>query len=244
MDWKLAMRAGKNMFGFHSLFREYSGTFNVREIPSKSRIVLDGLHPFDIQKSRVTLVVNGTEIKSLEEGEYLDRLVGEADISTLLKRGKNEIQIETTSIFDEAEALGHIVYLVGDFGLELDEDGQWQVVKPKTKFIGSWHEHGYPFYSGVGIYEQELKVQPSWVSYRWIVLAIERMADLVEVVVNDKKAGVLAWEPLELDVMPQLHQGWNKFAIKVTNSMTNLLVMEPTESGLFGKIALKAYPVR
>jgi hypothetical protein len=87
-------------------------------------------------------------------------------------------------------------------------------------------------------------VQPSWVSYRWIVLAIERMADLVEVVVNDKKAGVLAWEPLELDVMPQLHQGWNKFAIKVTNSMTNLLVMEPTESGLFGKIALKAYPVR
>lgn len=243
-DWKLRMRTGRNAFNFHSLFREYLATFQVKDIPKNARILLDGLTPNDQRCSRVTLVLNGQEITSLKEGRYLDRQIGEADVASLLRKGENEIIIETTSIFEEAESLGDVAYLVGDFALERDGEDQWAAVAPKDKFTGSWHENGYPFYSGIGIYEQEVDLPMVWTSYRWIALEVDGVSDLVEVVVNGKSSGVLAWDPLELDIMPQLKLGKNTITLKVANSMVNLLALEPTQSGLMGKIRLNAYSMR
>ena len=243
-DWKLGMRTGRNTFNYHSLFREYTATFQVTDIPSDARILLDGLTPSDKESNRITLVVNGQEIKSVEEGRYLDRLIGEADVTPLLKKGENEILIETTCFSRDAESLGDVVYLTGKFSLEMDEDAKWQVIAPKNKFIGSWHENGYPFYSGIGVYEQEIDLPISWTSFRWIALELEEVHDLAEIVVNGKSSGVLAWDPLELEIMPQLKLGRNMIAVKVANSMLNLLAMEPTKSGLIGKVRLNAYPMR
>lgn len=240
-DWKLEMWTGKNMFNFHSIYRGYSATFRVRDYPKSARILLDGLMPFDRQHSRVLVWVNDHQITALDEGQYLDRLIGEADVTKLLRRGENEIRIETTSIFEEAEYLGNIVYLVGDFALEREEDAGWVIVSPRKDLTGSWHEKGYPFYSGIGVYEQEFKVPASWAAYRRIILTLDKVSDLADVSINERRAGVVAWNPLEVDVMPVLRPGRNTLAIRVANTMSNLIALEPIESGLTGRVLITAH---
>jgi len=241
-DWKMEMQVSrKNMFGFQSLLRRYSASFRVKDLPRSARLLLDGVSPFNRMHSQCRVWVNDDEITELQEGEYLDPLVGEADVTGFLREGENTVQIEITSIFDEAAYLGHIAYLVGDFALE-QMDGEWVLVKPRTEMpIGSWSENGYPFYSGAGVYEQGFEAPEHWAG-KTIVLKLDEVSDLADVSVNSQNAGVLAWDPLALDITRHLRPGRNTLAIKAVNSMSNFLALEPVKSGLTGKARIETYP--
>jgi len=240
-DWKIELEVGrKNMFGFQSLLRRYTASFRVKDLPASARLLLDGVSPFDRMHSRCRVWVNDDEIAALEEGRYLDRLIGEADVAGFLKEGENTVRIEITSIFDEAAYLGHIAYLIGDFALE-QSDGDWALVKPRTQMpTGSWSENGYPFYSGACVYEQDFEVPERWAG-KTIALKLDEVSDLADVSINSQNAGVLAWDPLELDITRHVRPGRNMLTIKVVNSMSNLIALEPIKSGLTGKVRIEVY---
>ena len=228
------------MFGFQALLRRYTASFRVKDLPASARLLLDGVSPFDRMHSRCRVWVNDDEIAALEEGRYLDRLIGEADVAGFLKEGENTVRIEITSIFDEAACLGHIAYLIGDFALE-QSDGDWALVKPRTQMpTGSWSENGYPFYSGACVYEQDFEVPERWAG-KTIALKLDEVSDLADVSINSRNAGVLAWDPLALDVTQHLRASRNTLTIKVVNSMSNLIALEPIKSGLTGKVELGMY---
>jgi hypothetical protein len=62
--------------------------------------------------------------------------------------------------------------------------------------------------------------------------------DVVEVFVNDERAGVRLWDPYELDVTDLLRPGENRLEIRVSNTPANLLNAERRPSGLAGPPAL------
>jgi hypothetical protein len=161
-------------------------------------------------------------------------------VTAFLKESENTVRIEITSIFDEPGYLGHIAYLIGGFALE-QMDGDWALVKPRAEMpTGSWSENGYPFYSGAGVYEREFEVPDGWAG-KTIVLRLDEVSDLADVSINSRNAGVLAWDPLALDVTQHLRPGRNALTIKAVNSMSNLIALEPIKSGLTGKVRLEAY---
>jgi hypothetical protein len=45
---------------------------------------------------------------------------------------------------------------------------------------------------------------------------------LAEVIVNQKSAGIIAWEPHELNITPWIKNGYNEITVKIYGSLTNL----------------------
>ena len=72
-------------------------------------------------------------------------------------------------------------------------------------------------------------------------MKLDEVSDLADVSINSQNAGVLAWDPLELDVTQHLRAGRNTLTIKVVNSMSNLIALEPLKSGLTGKVRIEVY---
>jgi hypothetical protein len=50
--------------------------------------------------------------------------------------------------------------------------------------------------------------------------------------------GVRPWEPYEVDATDAVRRGRNEIAIKVANTLENVIVMSPRPSGLLGEVLL------
>ncbi|HPP75911.1 MAG TPA: hypothetical protein PLU88_12390, partial [Armatimonadota bacterium] len=149
--------------------------------------------------------------------------------------GKNTLKIRTNTELAPAGSLTDPAYLIGNFALE-GKPGSWKLVKEPGKVkTGSWAEQGYPYFSGIGSYRQKIKLASPKGK---VMLRMEKPADMAEVLVNVKQAGVLPWEPWQAEITDFIKEGTNEIEIRVVNSMHNLLVMEPKVSGLIGKVEI------
>jgi len=112
------------------------------------------------------------------------------------------------------------IYILGDFGVEPQASG-WKLTAPPALKTGSWKQQGLPFYSYTVSYAgtYRLAKKPGNVKVRlgkW-------SGTLAEVLVNGKSAGIIGWQPYEIDVSSLVRSGNNRVEVVVYGSLKNLL---------------------
>ena len=163
--------------------------------------------------------INGQPVVAIDGAYWLDSRFGVYGIATHLKKGENivELNVNPMSIYAEIEP----IYLLGDFALEPADMG-WAIKTPVQEFqLGSWKMQGQPFYSWEMAYSKNYLIDD--VSARYAIQLNKWNGTLSEVWVNDKKAGVIAYQPYRFDISPYIDKGSNKIEVRVIGSLKNLL---------------------
>jgi hypothetical protein len=163
--------------------------------------------------------VNNSTVNPIPDKWFVDKSFPVYDASSLVKKGINvvELIVEPMSIFAEIEP----VYVIGDFTVWPKDTGWYINTNAPSLELGSWKEQGYPFYSWEVGYKKTYQIEDINKSTK---ISIPKWDGTVsEVWVNNKFAGIIAFEPFELDVSEFLKIGSNEIEFRVTGSMKNLL---------------------
>ncbi len=220
----------------------YQTTFWVDRYRGYLHLICDGLHHQTIDNGRAAkkfqVILNGFEItQEVDFQPNDDRLLKAYNIQPYVLRGENMLEIRTQARQHEPLAVQHALMLRGEFALVLCER-HYVLTTPSMKIHqGSWTTQGYPFYSGTGVYRQEMMIDALGEKQRAFV-QFEEVRDLVEVTVNGNEAGVLWKAPWQLDVTEHLCEGKNLFEFHVTNTLVNRFTGENRASGIVGTVIL------
>jgi hypothetical protein len=161
--------------------------------------------------------INGNKI-SKENGAYwIDRDFPQFAIGDFLKRGKNTITLKASRMHILSELMP--VYILGDF-LVTPADRGFEISQGKISSLGSWRQEGLPFYSKKVAYSQNFNVKKSSEAIFKVKLN-KWNGSISEVWVNGESAGVIPWQPDELDITSLLEEGENEITVKVTGSLKN-----------------------
>jgi len=114
---------------------------------------------------------------------------------------------------------------------------------------GPWADFALPTYSGIGVYEQSVRVTKEEASLR-TELDLGQVLVAAEVLVNGRSAGVRLARPFRFELTGLLVEGDNTIEVRVANTIaphytvTNEVnALGPVESGLIGPVALRQYGV-
>lgn len=215
--WKSAVQyktsiVDRNNFPTNSGF-EASYSFTISEGVNKGSLRAVIEHPELWQ-----ILINAKPVEPLSNDYWLDRKFGVYNIGENVITGINSIKItaKPMTVFSELEP----IYIVGDFSLESQEKG-WKVVQAKPIKLGSWKEQGLPFYSEAVSYSKPYEIKSG--DKRFVVKLTDWRGSVAEVKVNNKSAGIIAWEPYELDITDLLKDGKNEITVVVSGTLKNLL---------------------
>ena len=161
--------------------------------------------------------VNENPVENLSDQWWLDKDFGVYAIGKFVQRGRNVVTVSCNpmSIFAELEP----VYLLGQFSL-LNSNNGWNIVADKKLGIGPWKDQGYPYYSFDVGYAKEYLLEKEK-SYK--VSLKNWQGTVAQVWVNDKKVGIIGWQPYELDISNFIKDGANKIKVVVLGSLKNIL---------------------
>jgi hypothetical protein len=164
------------------------------------------------------LSINGTIVYPNPGESWLDRAFGVYNIGDYVVEGINEVTLAASkmTVFSELEA----IYILGEFNLNSQEKG-WRLAPPDLLNVGSWQKQGMPFYSDGVSYTKMFHIKPGDNSY--IVSAPFWEGSVVNVQVNKKDAGIIGWQPNELDVTDFITDGKNEISLIVVGTLKNLL---------------------
>jgi hypothetical protein len=112
------------------------------------------------------------------------------------------------------------VYILGDFGLASQGAG-WRITAPAALKPGAWKEQALPFYSQAVSYSRPYKLRRGGGPVKVRLGAWN--GTVAEVAVNGKSAGVIGWQPYELDITSLVANGSTRVEVIVYGSLKNLL---------------------
>lgn len=161
--------------------------------------------------------VNGEEVVKQEDSFWIDREFPVFAIGEHLKTGINTLTIRAPRMHVLAEVMP--IYLLGDFLVQPGNKG-FEIGAGDISALGSWRESGLPFYSQQVAYSQSFNVDLDETSAYKVRLK-NWNGSIAEVWVNGDPAGVISWQPDELDVTSYLKEGENEVAVKITGSLKN-----------------------
>ncbi|MDR2969533.1 MAG: hypothetical protein LBV32_08025 [Tannerellaceae bacterium] len=165
------------------------------------------------------VTVNGNAVTAVPGKWWLDRSFGVYQMGGYVKKGVNTIRLNVTpmSIFAEIEP----VYVLGDFAVVPEAKG-WSISAPvNTLALGSWKAQKQPFYSWDMKYSKSYTLTDMAGTY--LVQLGQWAGTVAEVYVNGVKAGIIGYDPYQLDVTPHLKEGINQIDVHVIGSLKNLL---------------------
>ncbi|MDC7288019.1 glycosyl hydrolase [Blautia schinkii] len=167
---------------------------------------------------RYEITVNGKAADKEVKEYFLDYLVTQYDITSLVQAGENEIVL-TAHKFDvelELEA----VTLRGNFGV-FARNGHWEMDAAPKLNTGNWLTQGYPFYCGSMVYESPVALGENPKGYLYVP---HSEAPSTSVRINGNYLGVANINGVKgMDISSSLHAGENLIQIKVCASMKNYL---------------------
>jgi hypothetical protein len=130
--------------------------------------------------------------------------------------------------------------------------GAWQA--PDILSAGDWCGLGLAYFSGIGHYETSVDLETLPAGTR-VVLSLGRVGVSAAVSVNGHRAGIVIFEPYELDITDAVAPGRNRLVISVANTLANYysqfeelangkpfeggVVPEHLASGLMGPVSLR-----
>jgi hypothetical protein len=163
-----------------------------------------------------TVSINDTVVGKEKDAYWIDVDFPVYDIGQFIRPGRNTITLraERMSVFAEimpAYVLGEFIVRPMRRGFEID-DG-------RLNTLGSWVDAGYPFYPEKVTYSQDFMVEKGMTRFK--VKMTGWNGTLAEVLVNSRKAGIIAWPPEELDVTGILNEGNNDISVRIVGSLKN-----------------------
>lgn len=195
--------------------------------PVPKRVCVELLYEFDVrvipdgtvwlaleQPQTFSIFLNDVAISADSEcGWWCDRSLRTIAINpNLLRIGNNKLRLVCD--YSEEHSGLEIVYLLGPFGVSVHGTRCELVHKPEELKVGDWVKQGLPFYSGSVVYCTSLVVKRSRGSRVFLRIPEYRGA-AVRVFVNGHCAGVVAWEPNELEITEFINGGKVNLRIEV-----------------------------
>ena len=189
-----------------------------------------------------TLSINGKEVSKTEGSYWIDKSFPEFAVGQFLKPGKNTLTLKAPRMHILAEVMP--VYFIGDFLVKPAKQG-FEIADGKISALGSWRDAGLPFYSQKVAYSQKYKVtKADGTAFK--VKLNKWNGSVAEVLVNGQQAGLIAWQPNELDVTSLLKGGVNEITVKVVGSLKNTFgfFYQNNESWIFGPWSWNDAPIK
>jgi len=151
------------------------------------------------QAARYQVTVNGTSIDTnVESGWWTDRSLRKIPIHpSLLFKGENEIKLKCD--YDETHPGLEIIYLLGSFGTRVRGTDLVVTEIPRHLKVGDWVKQGLAFYSGSVCYNKRLRPKLRK-GERLFVQVPDYRGVAVRIWVDGKSAGIVAWEPNEVEL--------------------------------------------
>ena len=176
--------------------------------------------------------INGHELSKLKGEYWIDRDFPVFAVGEFLRKGRNTLTLKAPRMHILAEVMP--VYLLGDF-LVLPGEKGFEIADGNLNNLGSWRKAGLPFYSQKVAYSQRFSLKNSENSHYKVRLK-NWNGSVSEVLVNGKPAGIIAWQPYELDVTSLLKEGENEVVVKVCGSLKNTFgfFYQNNENWIFG----------
>ena len=188
--------------------------FHVESLPSGDVfLALEQPHTF-----RITF--NGQPVSTdSQTGWWTDRSLRRIPLDPIgFRLGANEIRLEID--FPENHSGLEIMYLLGWFGTRVDGTDVTVTKLPQRIAIGDWGGQGLAFYAGHVAYQRRIQPKKS-ARDRVFVCVPEYRGVAVRVLVDGEQAGVIAWEPNEVEITRLLKDKPSELAIEVLGHRRN-----------------------
>ncbi|MDD5707676.1 MAG: hypothetical protein PHR35_17285, partial [Kiritimatiellae bacterium] len=158
------------------------------------------------QPATFRVALNGVPLHTdMECGWWTDRSLRKVALDpALLRLGTNRLTLDCD--YAETHPGLEIVYVMGHFGVEVQGAAVAMTAAPASLALGDWVPQGLAFYAGSVSYARTIRPALS-AGERLVVRVPEYRGVAVRVLVNGAPAGVIAWEPNEVDITDQLVAG-------------------------------------
>jgi hypothetical protein len=189
--------------------------FTVEQIPSGDLfLALECPESFAIRLNE-TPVANEPD-----SGWWTDRSLRKLRLDPVtLRPGRNILRLETT--YAETFPGLEIVYLLGNFGARVDGTDVVMTAPPPTLSPGDWCGQGLPFYAGHVAYTRPLAMAAPAAGERVFVCVPEYRGVGVRVLIDGRSAGLIGWEPNEVEITSLLDGKPAELAIEVLGHRRN-----------------------
>jgi len=168
-------------------------SFDVRAVPSGALfLALE-------QPRRYRATVNGQPVSTdADAGWWVDRSLRKLPVDpAVLHLGTNQVTLACD--YDADHPGLEIVYLVGAFGTKVSGTRVTVTRLPTALKVGNWVRQGLAFYSGSVTYRRTVRL-PRRAGQR-VFVSVPRYEGVgVRILVDGRPAGVIAWEPNEIDI--------------------------------------------
>jgi len=188
--------------------------FHVKALPSgETALAIERPELFRITVNDAAL------LPDLEAGWWTDRSLRRLPFdSAILRPGTNTVTLEIA--YSVAYPGLECIYLLGNFGVEVRGTTVTMTTPPDSLKIGDWVKQGLPFYSGSVSYCTSVSAKLRK-GERLFVAVPEYRGVGVRVLVDGCTAGVIGWEPNEVDITDFLGQGKAEVRIEVLGHRRN-----------------------
>lgn len=166
------------------------------------------------------ITINGHFVNTDAEcGWWCDKSLRKIPLDpNTLQVGKNELLF--TMDYSENHPGLEMIYLLGNFGVELKDNNPVMTIPPRFLKIGDWVPQGLPFYSGSLSYVTALSSGLKK-GERLFLKIPEYRGVAVKVWINGNEVGIIAWEPQEIDLTDFLNNGHSELRIEVLGHRRN-----------------------
>jgi hypothetical protein len=152
-------------------------------------------------------------------GWWVDRSLRRVRLDPgLLRPGRNEIIL--TCDYAETHPGLETIYLLGDFGTQVEGTRVKLTAPPSRLAIGDWVTQGLAFYSGSVGYMTRIEPQTED-GQRVFVRVPSYLGAAVRVLLDGTPAGVIAWEPNEVEITDLIGEGPAELCIQVLGHRRN-----------------------
>jgi len=116
------------------------------------------------------------------------------------------------------------VFLKGQFAVNISSGRKCTIQKEASVIsTGDWTRNGYPFYAGAIRYTQKIKLPWRKNKSSKILLEMSELQGAAAMIrINNKKAGIVGWHPMVLDITSPAKTGTNQIDIDVYTGLRNL----------------------
>lgn len=147
---------------------------------------------------------------------WIDREFFKFPVGDKVQKGANTLTLKAKKMSVHAELMP--VYIVGNFVLNPLKQG-FEISTGNLSKPGSWKSMGYPFYSQKVDYTDYFMVNKPKEQFKVKLKQLDGI--LAEVFVNQKKAGIIAYPPYELNISQFMIDGKNEITLKINGSLKN-----------------------
>jgi len=208
----------------------YRTHFAIEDKPEKLGLLIDGF-----SCSRYSIYINGKLFEGELKRSKLDAEIKEIDILNYIKTGINLVAVKMT-VNRRTDGILDLLKIVGSFALKDEGDNYVITSLPESIKTGDWTKMGFPYYSGTGVYTKDIEIPEKYLNGK-LFFEAECGEDILELVVNGKSK-VLTWHPYKTDITDLIVPGVNRFEIKITNTLINILEAVKLKSGLLKQPAI------